>query len=62
MSGKWMERAETGQPWVIYTYGRTHDGWWPLWSSTRVLGRARVGLECCAELPGQSSLFDEEAS
>ena len=41
------ERAETTQPWVIYTYGRTQDGWWPLWSSTRVLGRARIGLECC---------------
>jgi hypothetical protein len=32
---------------VIYTYGRTHDGWWPFWNSTRVLGRARIGLECC---------------
>jgi hypothetical protein len=43
----WMERAETAQPWVIYTYGRTHDGWWPIWSSTRILGRSRIGLECC---------------
>jgi hypothetical protein len=42
-----MERAEQSQPWVIYTFGRTHDRWWPLWSSTRVLGRARIGLECC---------------
>ena len=44
---KWMERAESSQPWVIYTYGRTHDKWWPAWSSTRVLGRARIGMECC---------------
>lgn len=43
----WMERVETTQPWVIYTYGRTHDGWWPIWSSTRILGRCRIGLECC---------------
>lgn len=43
----WMERAESTQPWVIYTYGRTHDRWWPLWSSTRVLGRARIGMSCC---------------
>lgn len=42
-----MERAEESQPWVIYTYGRTHDHWWPFWNSTRVLGRARIGLECC---------------
>lgn len=44
---KWRETFETTQPWVVYVYGRTHDGWWPLWSSTRVLGRARIGLECC---------------
>lgn len=37
---------EQGQPWVVYHYGLTHDRWWPLWSSTRVLGRARVGMEC----------------
>lgn len=47
MKHRWIERAETAQPWVIYTYGRTHDRWWPLWSSTRVLGRARIGMECC---------------
>ena len=35
---------EATRPWVTYTYGRTHDGWWPLWNSTRVLGRARIGL------------------
>lgn len=46
-SPKWKETAEATQPWVIYTYGRTHDLWWPLWSSTRVLGRARIGLDCC---------------
>jgi hypothetical protein len=37
---------ETSQPWVIYTYGLTHDRWWPLWTSTRVLGRARIRMEC----------------
>ena len=37
---------EATRPWVTYTYGRTHDGWWPLWNSTRVLGRARIGLAC----------------
>ena len=46
MGHEWMERAESDQPWVIYTYGRTHDRWWPLWNSTRVLGRARIGMEC----------------
>jgi hypothetical protein len=45
--GDATETYETGQPWVIYTYGRTHDGWWPLWNSTRVLGRSRIGMECC---------------
>ena len=42
-----VEKFETPQPWVIYTYGLTHDGWWPIWNSTRVLGRSRIGLECC---------------
>ena len=37
---------EVTQPWVVYTYGLTHDGWWPLWNSTRVLGRARIVMEC----------------
>lgn len=40
------ETAESAQPWVIYTYGRTHDRWWPLWNSTRVLGHAKIGMEC----------------
>lgn len=44
---RWMETAEATRPWVIYTYGRTHDGWWPPWRSSRVLGYARIGLECC---------------
>jgi hypothetical protein len=44
---KWHETAEADMPWVIYTYGRTHDGWWPFWTSSRVLGLARIGLECC---------------
>ncbi len=47
MSATWKETCETTQPWVIYTYGRNHDGWWPIWTSTRLLGRARIGLECC---------------
>jgi hypothetical protein len=37
---------ETTQPWVAYHYGLTHDGWWPPWNSTRVLGRARIIMEC----------------
>lgn len=41
------ETFETTQPWVTYTYGLTHDGWWPLWTSTRVLGRARIQMLCC---------------
>ena len=44
---RWMETYETTQPWVIYRYGLTHDKWWPFWNSTRVLGRARMILECC---------------
>ena len=38
---------ETTQPWVLYHFGLTHDGWWPLWTSTRVLGRARIRCTCC---------------
>jgi hypothetical protein len=38
--------AEATQPWVLYHYGRTHDGWWPIWSSTRFLGRAAIDVEC----------------
>lgn len=41
-----VETYEVGQPWVIYRYGLTHDGWWPLWNSTRILGRARISVEC----------------
>lgn len=37
---------ETEQPWVVYTFGRTHDRWWPFWRSTRVLGYARIGMQC----------------
>lgn len=44
MSGK--STYETTQPWVLYRYGLTHDGWWPFWNSTRVLGRAKIGMEC----------------
>lgn len=41
------ETYETTQPWVTYMYGLTHDRWWPLWTSTRVLGRARIRMTCC---------------
>lgn len=37
---------EIDQPWVVYHYGRTHDLWWPFWSSTRVLGRACIVAQC----------------
>lgn len=37
---------ETTQPWVLYHYGATHDRWWPIWNSTRVLGFARIGMQC----------------
>lgn len=41
-----MSTFETTQPWVMYHYGRTHDRWWPFWSSTRVLGRFCIVVEC----------------
>jgi hypothetical protein len=41
-----MSTYETTQPWVVYHYGLTHDKWWPLWTSTRVLGRSRIECEC----------------
>jgi hypothetical protein len=41
-----MHTFETDQPWVIYHYGRTQDGWWPFWNSTRVLGRSCIVAEC----------------
>lgn len=40
------QTAETDMPWVVYTYGRIHDGWWPFWRSSRILGRAAVEMEC----------------
>jgi hypothetical protein len=48
---KWTSTYETTQPWVLYHYGLTHDLWWPFWNSTRVLGRAKIILECivCGE-------------
>lgn len=51
MSREWMERAERDAPWIIYRYGRTHDRFWPPWSSSRVLGYAKVGCLCmiCGE-------------
>ena len=42
-----MSTYETTQPWVCYHYGLTHDAWWPIWSSTHVLGRSRIRMECC---------------
>lgn len=41
-----MSTYETTQPWVCYHYGLTHDLWWPPWSSTRVLGYAKIVCEC----------------
>jgi hypothetical protein len=41
-----MSTYETTQPWVLYHYGLTHDRWWPFWTSTRVLGRARIAMQC----------------
>lgn len=55
---RWRKRGgesrtmyDTDQPWVVYRYGLTHDVWWPFWSSTRVLGRARIEHQCavCGE-------------
>ena len=43
---KWKTTYETTQPWVVYHYGLTHDLWWPFWNSSRILGRARIGMEC----------------
>lgn len=37
---------ETTQPWIIYRYGYMHDRWWPPHNSTRVLGYAKIGMEC----------------
>lgn len=36
----------TDQPWVCLHYGLFHDGWWPLWSSSRIRGRGGVTAEC----------------
>lgn len=40
------QRYDTDMPWIIYTYGRIHDRWWPFWRSSRILGRAAIGVEC----------------
>ena len=37
---------ETSQPWVVYHYGLSHDRWWPFWNSTRILGHAKIIMEC----------------
>lgn len=39
-------RVESSHPWIVYHYGLTHDQWWPVWSSTRVTGRAKIGMGC----------------
>lgn len=41
-----LDTYETTQPWVIYHYGATTDRWWPPWRSTRVRGRAVIGMHC----------------
>lgn len=46
MSRETRENYDTDQPWVIYRYGMTHDGFWPPWSSTRILGYAKIVCEC----------------
>lgn len=42
-----VQTYQTDQPWVVYTFGLTHDNWWPLWGSTRVLGYFKVKCTCC---------------
>lgn len=46
MVNRRLDTYDTDQPWITYHYGRTHDEWWPFWSSTRVLGLARIGVAC----------------
>lgn len=41
-----MITYEESQPWITYTYGTTHDGWWPLWRSTHILGCACIVAQC----------------
>lgn len=43
---KEMKTYERKQPWIIYRYGRTHDGYWPFWTSTHFLGRFCVEATC----------------
>lgn len=43
---KSMTTFETSQPWVVYTYGLTHDLWWPPHNSTRWTGRSRIRMTC----------------
>lgn len=43
---RWKSTYEVDQPWVVYHYGLTHDRWWPLKDSTRLLGKARIIMEC----------------
>lgn len=37
---------EVDQPWVVYTFGLTHDLWWPFWNSTRILGHSKIAMTC----------------
>ena len=41
-----MDTYEVEQPWVLYHYGITQDGFWPPWNSSRVLGRFKIIFEC----------------
>lgn len=41
-----VSKFDTDQPWVVYHYGLTHDGYWPPWSSTRFLGHSKIICEC----------------
>lgn len=46
MTGTPHSSYEVDQPWVVWTFGRTHDLWWPIWNTTRLLGRSRIGATC----------------
>lgn len=41
-----LRTFDTEQPWIVYTFGLTHDRWWPPHDSTRWLGRARIRCTC----------------
>lgn len=42
-----LQTADDKQPWVVYTYGRTHDRWLHSpWRNSLVVGRIVVDHEC----------------